>query len=49
MPLLDPAFLLLSQLAEDLPKILPQLNIQRLSAALWNENNVVFAVPLAVV
>jgi hypothetical protein len=43
MPLLDPALLLLSQLAEDLAKILAQLHIQRLPAALGNEYNVVFA------
>jgi hypothetical protein len=49
MPLLDPALLLLGQLLEYLPKVFPQLDVQRLSAALRNENNVVFAVPLAVV
>jgi hypothetical protein len=49
MPLLDPALLLLGKLTEYLPKILPQLDVQRLSSALRNENNFVFAVPLAVV
>jgi hypothetical protein len=49
MPLLDPALLLLGQLPEYLPKVLPQLTVQRLSPALRNENNVVFTLPLAVV
>src|SRR5882757_9096107 len=42
MSLLDPALLLLGQPTEYLPKILPQLDVQRLSSALRNENNVVF-------
>jgi hypothetical protein len=49
MTLLDPALLLFSQLSEYVPKVLPQLNVQRLSSALGDENNVVFALPLAVV
>jgi hypothetical protein len=49
MPFLDPALLLLRQPAEDLAKILAQLHIQRLAAALGNENNVVLARPLGVV
>ena len=32
MPFLDPAFLLLSQFAEHLPEVAPQLRIQRLAA-----------------
>jgi hypothetical protein len=49
MPFLNPALLLLRQPAEDLAKILAQLHIQRLAAALGNENNVVFALPLRVI
>jgi hypothetical protein len=49
MPFLDPALPLLRQPAEDLAKILAQLQIQRLPAALRNENNVVFARPLRVI
>jgi hypothetical protein len=49
MPLLDPALFLLRKLTEYRPKILPQPDVQRLSSALRNENNVVVAVPLAVV
>jgi hypothetical protein len=49
MPLLDPALLLLSQLAEYLSKVLAQLLVQRLSAALGNEHNMVFTLPLGVV
>jgi hypothetical protein len=48
MPLLDPAFLLRSQLAQDFPKMLSQLPVQRLSPALGNEHDVVFALPLGV-
>jgi hypothetical protein len=49
MLLLDPALLLLSQLAEYLPGVLAQLHVKRLPAALWNENDVVFTVPLGVI
>ena len=42
----DPARLLLRQPAEDLAKILSQLHIQCLPAALGNESNVIFAVSL---
>jgi hypothetical protein len=49
MPFLDPALFLFRQLAEDLAKILAQLHIQRLPAALGNENNVVFAHPFSVI
>jgi hypothetical protein len=49
MPFLDPAFLLLSQFAEQVPKMAPQLRIQRLPAAFGNEHNVVFALPFAVI
>jgi hypothetical protein len=49
MPFLDPALLLLRQPAEDLAKILAQLHVQRLAAALGNENNVVFACPFGVI
>jgi hypothetical protein len=49
MLLLDPALLLFSQFSEYIPKILPQPNVQRLASALGDKNNVVFAVPLAVV
>jgi hypothetical protein len=49
MSLLDPALLLLSQPTEYLSKVLPQLDIQRLSSAFGNENNVVFTLPFAVV
>ena len=45
MALLDPAFLLHGQFAEDLPKMPPQLHIQRLSAALGNEHHMIFALP----
>jgi hypothetical protein len=48
MPLLDSALLLHCQSTEDFPEMLPQLAIQRLSAALGNEHHMVFAVPFAV-
>jgi hypothetical protein len=48
MTLLDPALLLLGQLPEHLPEMRPQLRIQRLSPALRNEHDVVFALPFRV-
>ena len=48
VPLFDPAFLLLRQLAKHLSEVLSQLSVQRLPAALGNENNMIFALPLAV-
>ena len=48
MPFLDPALLLLRQLAKHLPKMPPQLPVQRLPAALRDEHHVVFALPLRV-
>src|ERR1700730_14323604 len=48
MTFLDPAFLLLSQFSECLPKMPSQLCIQRLPAILGNEHDVVFALPFAV-
>jgi hypothetical protein len=48
MPLLDPARRLHRQSAEDLPEMLPELAVQRLSAALGNAYHMIFAVPLAV-
>jgi hypothetical protein len=48
MTFLDPAFLLLSQFSEYLPKMPSQLCIQRLPAVLGNEHDVVFALPFAV-
>ena len=47
MAFFDPAFLLLRQLAEHLPQMPPQLRIQRLPAALGNEDDMVFALPFA--
>src|SRR5712691_8315540 len=43
MPLLYPAFPLLGQPSENLPKVLPQLPIQRAPSALRYEHHVVFA------
>ena len=48
MAFLDPTFLLLSQLSEHFSEMPSQLNVQRLPAELGNENNVIFALPLAV-
>jgi len=48
MALLDPALLLHRQSAEYLTEMLPQLAVERLPAALGNENDMVFAVPFAV-
>jgi len=48
MPLLDLALLLQSQFTEHFPEVLSQLPVQRLSAAFWNEHDVVFALPLRV-
>jgi hypothetical protein len=48
MALLDPAFLLRSQLVKDFPKVLSYMPKQHLPAALWNEDDVVFALPLGV-
>lgn len=44
MLFLDPALLLRRRLAKHLPEVLAQLPIQRSSAALGNEDDVVFAV-----
>src|SRR5712691_21876 len=49
MPLLYPAFPLLGQPSENLPKVLPQLPIQRAPSALRYEHHVVFAHPRRVV
>jgi hypothetical protein len=48
MALLDPTFLLRSQLVKDLPKVLSYMPKQRLPPALGNEDDVVFAAPLGV-
>jgi hypothetical protein len=48
MAFLNPTFLLQSQSAEDISEVLPQLHIQRLSAALGNEYHMIFALPLRV-
>jgi hypothetical protein len=48
MPLLNPAFLPRSQLADYFPKMLSQLPVQRLSPALGNEDDVIFALPFGV-
>jgi hypothetical protein len=48
MPFLDGAFALHGQAPEYLTQLLPQLAIQYLSAAFWNPNDVVLAVPDAV-
>jgi hypothetical protein len=40
MPFLDPALLLGSQFPEDLTRVLPQLAVQRLPAALRDEDHV---------
>ena len=48
MTFFDPAFLLLCQLAKYIPEVPPQLPVKRLPAALGNEHNMIFAVPLAV-
>ena len=42
-------FFLLGQFAEYLSKVSPQLDVQCLSPAFGNENNVVFTLPLAVI
>src|SRR5260370_41336572 len=44
----DPAFLLLRQLAEHLPEVPSQLPVKCLPAALRNENDMIFALPLTV-
>jgi hypothetical protein len=48
MTFLNPAFLLLGQLAKHLPQMPPQLPIQHLASVLGNEDDVVFALPLRV-
>jgi hypothetical protein len=48
MTLLDPAFLLRSQLVKDFPKVLSYMPKRRLPPALGNEDDVVFALPLGV-
>jgi hypothetical protein len=48
MTLLDPALLLLRQLAEHLSQMGAQFSIDRSSAAFANEDHVVFAVPFRV-
>src|SRR5712664_1284224 len=48
MTFFDPAFLLLCQLAKYIPEVPPQLPVKRLPAALGNEHNMIFALPLAV-
>jgi hypothetical protein len=48
MAFLDSALLLHRQSAEHLTEMLPQLAVERLSAALGNEHHVVFALPFAV-
>jgi len=48
MAFFDAAFLLQCQLAEHLSEMPSQFPIQRLPAALGNEHNMIFALPLAV-
>src|SRR4029450_7953105 len=48
MPLFDPALLLYCQSAEHFPEMLPQFPVQRLPAALGNEDHMIFALPFAV-
>ena len=45
---LDPALLLRGEFAKYFPQIFPQFPVQRLSPALWDEHNVVFAIPFCV-
>jgi hypothetical protein len=42
----DPAFFLLRQLAKHLPEVPSQLPVKCLPAALGNEHNMIFALPL---
>ena len=48
VPFLDPALLLISQLAEHFSKVLPQLSVQYFSSTLGNKYHMVFALPLRV-
>ena len=48
LPFFDLAFLLLGQLAENFPEVLPQLPVRRLAVELRNEHDVAFALPLGV-
>jgi len=48
MAFLDPARLLHRQSAEHFPKMMPQLAVKRLPAALGNEHHMIFALPFAV-
>ena len=48
MTFLNPALLLLGEAPEYLAKVLPKATVERLAAALGNENHMVFALPLAV-
>ena len=46
MPFLYPAFLLLGQISKHLPQVLPQLPIEHRPAALRDEDDMIFAIPL---
>jgi hypothetical protein len=48
MAFLNSALLLHRQSAKHLPKMLPQLTLKRLPAALGNEHHMIFALPFAV-
>ena len=48
MAFFNPAFLLQGQFAEDLSEMPSQFPVQRLPAALGNEHNMIFALPLGV-
>jgi hypothetical protein len=48
MPFLDPAFLLRGKRPEDFSQVPAQLPVQRLAAAFWDENDVIFALPFRV-
>jgi hypothetical protein len=48
MAFFDSAFLLHGKLAEDLSEVLPQFPVKCPPAALGNEHNMVFALPLRV-
>lgn len=48
MSFFNPAFLLACKFAEYLPKVHPQLAVQHLATALWDEDDVVFAIPRCV-
>jgi hypothetical protein len=48
VPLLYPTLLVRGQLPKHFTQMLTQLSVQRLAPALWNEDHVVFALPLTV-